>query len=121
MGDRDGPSTVKWAIEDAVLAEQLDFEYCWVAEHHFSHYRLFGSLTMAMAVIATRTHRIKIGSAVAVVPLHHPLRLAEEFAMVDVLSNGRLVAGVGPGFSPLEFEGYERSTDERRDRFHEGI
>lgn len=121
IGERDETSTINWAVEDAVLAEQLNFEYCWVAEHHFSRYGLLGSPTIAMAVIAGRTSRIKIGSAVAVVPLHHPLRLAEEFALVDVLSGGRLVAGVGPGFSPLEFEGFEISTDERRDRFHEGI
>lgn len=67
-----------------------------------------------------RTRRVKIGYAVNVTPLHHPLRLAEEVAFVDQLSNGRVIAGFGPGYSPYEFGLYGVPLDERHERHREG-
>jgi alkanesulfonate monooxygenase SsuD/methylene tetrahydromethanopterin reductase-like flavin-dependent oxidoreductase (luciferase family) len=90
---------VEQALWEVDFAEQHGFESVWVAEHHFSGYGSIGVPSVYAAGIAQRTRRIRIGYAVAVVPLHHPLRLAEEISWVDHLSEGRVVVGVGPGFS----------------------
>ncbi|MCS7002003.1 MAG: LLM class flavin-dependent oxidoreductase [Dehalococcoidia bacterium] len=115
------PAVLDAIVADAVLAEELGFDACWVAEHHFSPYGIVGAPTLLMAAIAMRTRAIKIGSAVAVMPFHHPLRLAEDFALIDNLSNGRVVAGIGPGFAPVEFAGFGQPVEQRRDRFLEGV
>lgn len=108
-------------IDDAVLAEELGFDACWVAEHHFTPYGAFGSPTAVLAAMAMRTSRIRLGSGIVIMPLQHPIRLAEELALVDNLSRGRLIAGVGPGLSPRDFRGFAVSLDERRERFTEGV
>jgi alkanesulfonate monooxygenase SsuD/methylene tetrahydromethanopterin reductase-like flavin-dependent oxidoreductase (luciferase family) len=109
------------AIENAVLAEELGFEVCWVAEHHFTPYGTFGSPTPVLAAMAMRTSRIRLGSGIAIMPLQHPIRLAEEFALIDNVSRGRLIAGVGPGLAPRDFRGFAVDLDQRRDRFTEGV
>ncbi len=103
------------------FAERHGFESVWVTEHHFSGYGSIGVPSVYAAGIAQRTKRIRIGYAVAVVPLHHPLRLAEEISWVDHLSEGRVAVGVGPGFSPFEFGGFGVPVDERHARFVEGF
>lgn len=109
------------AIESAVFAEELGFDVCWVAEHHFTPYGAFGSPTPVLAAMAMRTSRIRLGSGIAIMPLQHPIRLAEELALVDNLSRGRLIAGVGPGLAARDFRGFSIALDERRDRFTEGV
>ena len=91
------------ALADARRAEQLGLDTVWVTEHHGSAYGLSAAPSVLAAAIAARTDRVRIGYAVAVTPLHDPVRLAEEMAMVDQLSGGRLVAGFGPGYAPAEF------------------
>lgn len=112
---------VEQALWEVDFAEQHGFESVWVTEHHFSGYGSIGVPSVYAAGIAQRTRRIRIGYGVAVVPLHHPLRLAEEISWVDHLSNGRLGVGVGPGFSPFEFGGFGIPVDERHARFLEGF
>src|SRR5438094_205781 len=68
-----------------------------------------------------RTHRLRIGLAAAILPFHHPLRLAEQFALVDVISRGRLDMGVGRGNRPTEFRGYQVPQQESRERFEEAV
>ncbi|MFN8533560.1 MAG: LLM class flavin-dependent oxidoreductase [Dehalococcoidia bacterium] len=109
------------AIDNAVLAEALGFEVCWVGEHHFTPYGTFGSPTPVLSAMAMHTSRIRLGSGIAIMPLSHPIRLAEEFALVDNLSRGRLIAGVGPGLSPRDFRGFAVDLEERRGRFTEGV
>ena len=112
---------VEQALWEVDFAEQHGFESVWITEHHFSGFGSIGAPSVYAAGIAQRTRRIRIGYGVAVVPLHHPLRLAEEISWVDHLSLGRLAVGVGPGFSPFEFGGFGVPVEERHARFLEGF
>ena len=104
-------------LDDHVrLAEQAGFETAWFAEHHFFNYCLCPSPLLAAAYFAGRTERIRLGTAVVVLPLYEPTRLVQEIGMVDTLSNGRLVLGVGSGYQPFEFERFRLSLDEAVDR-----
>jgi alkanesulfonate monooxygenase SsuD/methylene tetrahydromethanopterin reductase-like flavin-dependent oxidoreductase (luciferase family) len=116
--DREVVEQALWEVD---FAEQHGLESVWVTEHHFSGYGSIGVPSVYAAGIAQRTRRIRIGYAVAVVPLHHPLRLAEEISWVDHLSEGRIVVGVGPGFSALEFSGFDVPVNERHARFVKGF
>jgi len=107
-----------WEVD---FAERNGFESVWVTEHHFSGFGSIGVPSVYAAGIAQRTRRIRIGYGVAVVPLHHPLRLAEEIAWVDHLSEGRLMVGLGPGFSAFEFGGFGVPLDERHARLAQGF
>ena len=90
-------------VEHVRLAEQMGFDVAWFAEHHFSNYCLCPSpLTLAMFV-APQTSRIRLGPAVVVAPLYQPLRLLEDIAVLDSVSNGRLVLGLGSGYQQYEF------------------
>ena len=106
------------ALKDAVLAEHLGFDSVWVTEHHGSAYGLAAAPSVIAAAIAARTERVAIGYAVNVTPLHHPLRLADEIATVDHLSGGRVIAGFGAGYSPVEYRhlGAEFADRHRRHR-----
>ena len=103
------------------FAERHGFESVWITEHHFSGYGSIGAPSVYAAAIAQRTKRIRIGYGVAVVPLHHPLRLAEEISWVDHLSEGRVVVGVGSGFSRFEFGGFGLNVEQRHAQFAEGF
>jgi len=100
-------------LDQIALADELGYDSVWLTEHHFDPYggpipnpAVFG------AAIAQRTRRIRIGVAVSVLPLHNPLLVAEDFAMLDVLSNGRLDFGVGRGSIPEEFNEFCVSLDD---------
>jgi alkanesulfonate monooxygenase SsuD/methylene tetrahydromethanopterin reductase-like flavin-dependent oxidoreductase (luciferase family) len=92
------------AVEQVKAAESAGFEIAWFAEHHFSNYCVCPSPLMILARLAGETKRIKLGSAVVVVPLYQPVRLISEIGMVDALTHGRLVLGIGSGYQPYEFE-----------------
>ena len=92
------------AIEQVKAAEANGFEIAWFAEHHFSNYCVCPSPLMMLARLAGETKRIKLGSAVVVTPLYEPVRLISEIGMVDALTHGRLVLGIGSGYQPYEFE-----------------
>jgi alkanesulfonate monooxygenase SsuD/methylene tetrahydromethanopterin reductase-like flavin-dependent oxidoreductase (luciferase family) len=108
------------SFEQVDAAEQLGLDAMWLAELHMLPRRsvLSAPLTIASA-IATRTRKIKIGIAVQVLPLCHPLRLAEEAATVDQISHGRLIFGVGRSGFPRTYEAYGVSYGESRERFGE--
>ena len=101
------------------LAEQLDFDTAWFAEHHFSNYSMCPSPLMMAAYCAPITERIRLGPAVLVLPLYHPVRLVEELALLDVQSGGRLVLGFGSGYQPFEFEGFGHDIEGKLDMMHE--
>jgi alkanesulfonate monooxygenase SsuD/methylene tetrahydromethanopterin reductase-like flavin-dependent oxidoreductase (luciferase family) len=92
------------AVEQVKEAEANGFEIAWFAEHHFSNYCVCPSPLMMLARLAGETKRIKLGSAVVVTPLYQPVRLISEIGMVDALTHGRLVLGIGSGYQPYEFE-----------------
>ena len=103
-------------------AEDLGFDSIWMVEHHFSLYSSVGSSPVAMAAaISQRTKKLRIGLGIVVVPFHNPVRLAEDFATVDLLSDGRLDFGIGRGYAPAEFAGYDIPQEESRERMSEGM
>ena len=90
--------------EQTRLADELGYTIAWFAEHHFSNYCLCASPLMMVAHCASITKKIRLGTAVVVLPLYNPARLAAEIATADALSNGRLMLGIGAGYQPYEFE-----------------
>ncbi|MCS6801510.1 MAG: LLM class flavin-dependent oxidoreductase [Chloroflexota bacterium] len=106
----------RWA---ARFADEAGFDVVWTTEHHFTAIAHTGAPSAALAYYAGVTERVRLGYAVAIVPLHHPLRLAEEFLWVDNLSDGRLIGGISPGWAAYEFELFGVPLEERRDRLAE--
>ena len=103
------------------MAERIGFDIAWFAEHHFSNYCLCPSpLAMAIA-LAPQTRTIRLGTAVIVAPLYHPLRMLEEIGLLDVISNGRAVIGVGTGYQQYEFHRFGISLETARDTFLETL
>ena len=104
------------------LAESLGFDVAWLAEIHFGGaFSLLSAPLMAVPAIAQRTRRIRIGTAVTLLPLHHPLSCAEHAATADLLSGGRLEFGVGRGSIPTQFHGFRIPVAENRARFDEAL
>jgi alkanesulfonate monooxygenase SsuD/methylene tetrahydromethanopterin reductase-like flavin-dependent oxidoreductase (luciferase family) len=92
-------------VEQIVAADECGFDGFWLTEHHFDPYGM-ACLEPILAHAAAKTRRIRLGAAVWVTPLHHPLRLAENVAALDVLSGGRVNFGVGRGYAVAEFAGF---------------
>src|SRR4030088_1956280 len=108
------------AIEQVDAAERWGLDVMWLAEIHFAPERTYLSAPLAIAsAIAARTRRMKIGIAVQVLPLCHPLRLAEEVATLDHISDGRLIFGVGRSGFPRTYEACGIAYGESRERFAE--
>lgn len=104
------------------LADSLGFDVAWLAELHFGGaFSLLSNPLMIVPVIAQRTRRIRIGTAVSLLPLHQPLGLAEQAATADLLSGGRLEFGVGRGSIPSQFHGFRVPVSENRGRFDEAL
>jgi alkanesulfonate monooxygenase SsuD/methylene tetrahydromethanopterin reductase-like flavin-dependent oxidoreductase (luciferase family) len=108
-------------LEQVEWTEELGFDEVWFTEHHFIDYGLSVDPSSLAAAAASRTRRVRIGLAAAILPFHHPLRLAEQMALVDIISNGRLDVGVGRGNRPAEFAGYRVPQVESRERFDETV
>jgi alkanesulfonate monooxygenase SsuD/methylene tetrahydromethanopterin reductase-like flavin-dependent oxidoreductase (luciferase family) len=108
-------------IEQAQAAESLGFRNTWLGEHHFSTYGYLSRPVQLATYIAAKTTRLRVGTAVIVVPLHHPLLIAEEIAMLDILSGGRLDIGLGRGYQRYEFERFGLKLDSGGERWDESI
>jgi alkanesulfonate monooxygenase SsuD/methylene tetrahydromethanopterin reductase-like flavin-dependent oxidoreductase (luciferase family) len=103
----------------ADLAEPLGFESIWGVEHHFTDYTMCPDVLQFLTYMAGRTTRAQLGSMVVVLPWHDPMRVAEEVAMLDNISGGRLILGLGRGAGKVEFDGFRLAMDESRQRFVE--
>ncbi len=120
LEDKSEEQYYKDFFAQVTYAEELGFESVWIGEHHFGRY-ICPSPPVVAAAIARSTKKMRIGTAVALLPHHDPIRLAEDYAMVDLLSGGRLDFGVGRGFIKAIYDGFNQSMDESRERFTEAL
>lgn len=103
---------IKNSVEQTVMAEQAGFSNARYAEHHFNNYSLSPSPLMMVAHCAAKTTRIRLGSAVCILPLYHPARFLAKVGLVDTLSDGRLELGIGSGYQQFEFERFGIKIEE---------
>lgn len=119
------PNLMDWkrlfeeGMEQIQYSEEMGFDFVLVAEHHFSNYGMSPAPLMQSLAIARATKRLKIATAVLVLPIWQPLRLAEEIAVLDNLSDGRFIVGIGRGYQPHEFGRFGVTVEESRERFTE--
>jgi natural product biosynthesis luciferase-like monooxygenase protein len=117
-----GSDRLKSIVEQAAYGEALGFDSFWLAEHHFHSFGgTLSSPPVIGAAIAQRTSKIRIGTAVTLLPYHNPLRIAEDYATLDCLSGGRLDFGIGHGFIKWESVTFGTPLEELRDRFKENL
>ncbi len=109
------------ALERIEIMDRTGYDAVWLAEHHFSSFSVCPSVHLMGTMAAARTQRLRIGTGVSLAPFYHPLRLAEEVALLDVLSGGRVNWGAGRGFARVEFENFGVPPDESTSRFHEAV
>src|SRR5580765_5620165 len=109
------------AVDIAQAAETLGFRNVWLAEHHFSTYVYLSRPLQLATYIAAKTTRLRVGTAVVVVPLHHPLVIAEEIATLDLLAGGRVDIGLGRGYQHYEFERFGLELESSRARWEEAV
>jgi alkanesulfonate monooxygenase SsuD/methylene tetrahydromethanopterin reductase-like flavin-dependent oxidoreductase (luciferase family) len=102
-------------------AEELGFDSFWLGEHHLYWYGTCVSPPMLIAALAQRTKKIRLGPAVSVLPLHHPLLVAEEYALADNICGGRLNFAIGSGFSPVEHQMFGLSMEQAREKYWEAF
>ena len=121
QGGRSGPDAefVREEVENLVLAEELGFDSVWSVEHHFTDYTMVPDVTQFLSYMAGRTERVQLGSMVIVLPWHDPLRVAESFSVLDHLSDGRAILGLGRGLGQKEFVAFRVPMGESRRRFKE--
>lgn len=103
----------------AELAEPMGFDSIWSAEHHFDHYTMCPNVAQFLTWMAAKTKKVKLGSMVMVLPWHDPVRVAEEISVLDHLSGGRVILGIGRGLGRIEFENFRLDMNESRERFTE--
>jgi alkanesulfonate monooxygenase SsuD/methylene tetrahydromethanopterin reductase-like flavin-dependent oxidoreductase (luciferase family) len=104
------------------LGDALGLDTAWLGELHFSRgFSVLADPLMVLAAAAQRTTRIRLGTAVTLLPLHNPVKIAEQAATTDILSNGRLEFGVGRGTAPIHYDGYDVDQEESRERFDEAL
>jgi alkanesulfonate monooxygenase SsuD/methylene tetrahydromethanopterin reductase-like flavin-dependent oxidoreductase (luciferase family) len=109
------------ALQRIELMDRTGYDGVWLAEHHFNTYSVCPSINVMATHVAARTRNLRIGMAVSLAAFYNPLRLAEEVAMVDVLSGGRVNWGAGRGFDRTEFEAFGVPGEESSDRFRECV
>ena len=103
------------------IMDQTGYDCVWLAEHHFNTYSVCPSINVMASHVAARTRTLRIGMAVSLAAFYNPLRLAEEVALVDVLSGGRVNWGAGRGFDRAEFQAFGVPVEESSDRFRECV
>ncbi|NOT07868.1 MAG: LLM class flavin-dependent oxidoreductase [Gemmatimonadales bacterium] len=119
---QDAQQELQSAVDDIRFAEDAGFDAVWVAEHHGTQYGgVCPSALLLLAYAGAQTCRIRLGTAITILPLHDPVQLAEEVLLLDHLTRGRLELGVGSGFLGVDFATRGISIDSRGDRFRAGL
>src|ERR1700716_4012436 len=108
-------------LDEALYAEEVGLHSAWIGEHHFSTLGVLSCPDLVLAHVAARTKHIRLAPAVTVLPLHHPIRVAEQWATLDLLSNGRVVFAAGRGYDRREYEPFHVSFDDNQGIFEEGL
>jgi alkanesulfonate monooxygenase SsuD/methylene tetrahydromethanopterin reductase-like flavin-dependent oxidoreductase (luciferase family) len=121
FGDVPQDRIFREVLEEIDYGEELGFDSVWLPEHHFSVYGTLGNPMTLASAIAQRTRRMLIGTAVMVLPFQHPLRVAEDAALVDALSGGRLLLGIGRGYQVPEFDVFGIPQEASRAMFMESL
>jgi alkanesulfonate monooxygenase SsuD/methylene tetrahydromethanopterin reductase-like flavin-dependent oxidoreductase (luciferase family) len=109
------------ALEQMLAAEPLGYHSVWIAEHHFNDYGLCPTPPVLAAFVAARTTTLRLGMGVSLLPLHHPVDLAENLAVLDVVSGGRLDVGIGRGGTLQDYQTFQSDRADARARVEEGI
>jgi alkanesulfonate monooxygenase SsuD/methylene tetrahydromethanopterin reductase-like flavin-dependent oxidoreductase (luciferase family) len=117
----EGGQFYREALEEVVRAEELGFESVWMEEHHGVKDHYWPSPLTVLAGFATRTSRMLLGTDILVMPFYHPVRLAEDVALLDVITGGRFILGTAIGYKPDEFALYDTPLEKRGARFEEGL
>ena len=110
---QDPPKLYRKILDQIVRGEELGWDDAWVSEHHFVDDDYLPSVLTMLAAIAARTSRMRIGTGILLLPLHDPIRVAEDAAVVDVLSGGRLELGFGAGYRVEELAAWGVAAEER--------
>lgn len=118
-GETGDSTAYKGFIDYVVEADRLGFEGIFLVEHHFSGIGQVSATLNLLSYLAARTERIRLGTAVTVLPWHNPILLAEEAATLDLLSDGRLDLGIGKGYREIEFNGFDIPKEEAQERYDE--
>ena len=106
---------------EALYADKLGMHSAWIGEHHFNSLGVLSCPDMVLAYVAANTKRIRLAPAVTVLPLHHPIRVAEQWATLDLLSGGRVDFACGRGYDRREYEPFHVSFDDNQGIFEEGL
>lgn len=109
------------AMDRIEIMDETGYDAVWLAEHHFSGYSVCPSVHLMGMHVASRTKRLRIGTAVTLAAFYHPLRIAEEIALLDILSDGRVNWGAGRGFDPIEMKVFSVDPGESTARFREAV
>lgn len=118
---RSVPDLFQQVLQQAELAEELGYHTFYVAEHHFHEYGACPNPAVLLSAVAQRTKRIRLGTAIAALTFRNPIEVAESYALVDVLSGGRLELGLGSGYLAHEFAGFNIDPAQKRERFDENF
>jgi len=108
-------------LEQMLAAEALGYSSVWIAEHHFNDYGLCPAPPVLASYVAARTSRLRLGMGVSLLPLHHPVDLAEQLAVLDVVSGGRLDVGIGRGGTLQDYQTFKSDREDSRTRVEEGV
>ena len=108
-------------LDEAIYAERVGLHSAWIGEHHFSTLGVLSCPDLVLAHVAARTTRLRLAPAVTVLPLHHPIRVAEQWATLDLLSGGRVDFAAGRGYDRREYKPFDVSFEDNQSIFEEGM
>ena len=120
LGPETGQGFREW-LDFNVAAERLGFQSSFLVEHHFTGWNQVSATLMLLTALAMRTERLRLGSAVMVLPWHNPVLLAEQAATLDLISGGRFDFGIGKGYRHSEFKGFQIAPEDAETRFEEAL